>query len=139
MENENKKENIDVSQFDQMGLKEISNVLGLTIKNDIENKIVTFLCQLSAYSEDAQFNISFNSPSSTGKSYIAIEVSKLFPNEDVIKLGNCSKTAFFHEQGSYNKENNEIIVDLSRKVLIFTDSPHMGLLEGLRSFLSHDE
>jgi hypothetical protein len=100
---------------------------------------VTFFCQLSAYTEDAQFNVSFNSPSSTGKSYIALEVSKLFPGEDVIKLGNCSKTAFFHEQGAYDKEKNEIMVDLSRKILIFTDAPHTGLLEGLRSFLSHDE
>lgn len=132
-------ERIDPSQFQPLTPEELSEALELTIKNDNENKIVSFLCQLSAYTEDAQFNVSFNSPSSTGKSYIALEVSKLFPNEDVIKLGNCSKTAFFHEQGSYNKETNEITVDLSRKILIFTDMPHTGLLEGLRSFLSHDE
>lgn len=132
-------ERIDPSQFQPFTPEELSEALELTIKNDNENKIVSFLCQLSAYTEDAQFNVSFNSPSSTGKSYIALEVSKLFPNEDVIKLGNCSKTAFFHEQGSYNKETNEITVDLSRKILIFTDMPHTGLLEGLRSFLSHDE
>lgn len=132
-------ERIDPSQFQVLAPEDLSETLELTIKNDNENKIVSFLCQLSAYTEDAQFNISFNSPSSTGKSYIALEVSKLFPNEDVIKLGNCSKTAFFHEQGSYNKETNEITVDLSRKILIFTDMPHTGLLEGLRSFLSHDE
>ncbi|MCC7004980.1 toprim domain-containing protein [Candidatus Nomurabacteria bacterium] len=132
-------ERIDPSQFQPLKPEDIVETLELTIKNDNENKVVSFLCQLSAYTEDAQFNISFNSPSSTGKSYIALEVSKLFPNEDVIKLGNCSKTAFFHEQGSYNKETNEITVDLSRKILIFTDMPHTGLLEGLRSFLSHDE
>lgn len=132
-------ERIDPSQFQPLTPEELSEALELTIKNDNENKIVSFLCQLSAYTEDAQFNVSFNSPSSTGKSYIALEVSKLFPNEDVIKLGNCSKTAFFHEQGSYNKDTNEITVDLSRKILIFTDMPHTGLLEGLRSFLSHDE
>jgi hypothetical protein len=111
-------ERIDSSQFQPLTPEELSDALELTIKNDNENKIVSFLCQLSAYTEDAQFNVSFNSPSSTGKSYIALEVSKLFPNEDVIKLGNCSKTAFFHEQGSYNKETNEITVDLSRKILI---------------------
>src|SRR3989338_5168242 len=132
-------EPIDSSQFSPLTLKDLAEALELTIKNDYENKIITFLCQLSAFTEDAQFNVSFNSPSSTGKSYIALEVSKLFPNEDVIKLGNCSKTAFFHEQGSYNKETNEITIDLSRKILIFTDMPHVGLLEGLRSFLSHDE
>lgn len=132
-------EKIDTSQFKQLTQKDLSEILELTIKNDDDNKVVTFLCQLSAYTEDTQFNIAFNSPSSTGKSYIALEVSKLFPNEDVIKLGNCSKTAFFHEQGDYDKEKNEIVVDLSRKILILTDAPHTGLLEGLRSFLSHDE
>lgn len=132
-------ERIDTSDFKPLTTDELAESLSLTIKNDNENKVVTFLCQLSAYTEDAQFNVSFNSPSSTGKSYIALEVSKLFPSEDVVKLGNCSKTAFFHEQGSYNKETNEITVDLSRKILIFTDMPHMGLLESLRSFLSHDE
>ncbi len=132
-------EPIDSSQFSPLKPEDLAEILELTIKNDYENKLVAFLCQLSAFTEDAQFNISFNSPSSTGKSYIALEVSKLFPSEDVIKLGNCSKNAFFHEQGIYSKETNEITVDLSRKILIFTDMPHTGLLEGLRSFLSHDE
>lgn len=132
-------EKIDPSQFQPLTPEDLSEALELTIKNDDENKVVTFLCQLSSYTEDAQFNVSFNSPSSTGKSYIALEIAKLFPNDDVIKLGNCSKTAFFHEQGSYDKEANVITVDLSRKILIFTDMPHTGLLEGLRSFLSHDE
>ena len=132
-------EQIDASQFSELASDDVANILNLTIKNDYTNKIITLLCQLTAYTEDAQFNIAFNSPSSTGKSYIALEVSRLFPNEDVIKLGNCSKTAFFHEQGIYDKETNEITIDLSRKILIFTDMPHTGLLEGLRSFLSHDE
>ena len=132
-------EKIDTSQFKPMLASDVATVLDLTIKKDIDNKVVTLLCCLSAFTEDSQTNISFNSPSSTGKSYTALEVAKLFPEDDVIKLGNCSKTAFFHEQGKYDKEKNEIIVDLSRKILIFTDMPHVGLLESLRSFLSHDE
>ena len=132
-------EKIDSSQFKPMTSEDVSKVLDLTIKKDNDNKVTTLLGCLSAYTEDSQINISFNSPSSTGKSFTALEVAKLFPSEDVIKLGNCSKTAFFHEQGTYDKEKNEILVDLSRKILIFTDMPHTGLLEGLRSFLSHDE
>lgn len=132
-------ERIDSSQFQPFSPDDLASVLDLTIKKDRENKIVTFLCLLSAYTENAQFNLSFNSPSSTGKSYIALEVAKLFPNTDVIKLGRCSRTAFFHEQGKYDKENNQIIIDFSRKILIFTDMPHTGLLEELRSFLSHDD
>src|SRR3989344_2750916 len=130
---------IESSKFKPLSLDDLLDILGLTIKRDEENKIVTFLCELSAYTENAQFNLSFNAPSSTGKSYIPLEISNLFPSEDVMKLGNCSPTAFFHEQGEYNKDKNAITVDLSRKIIIFLDQPHTALLERLRSLLSHDE
>jgi len=132
-------EKIDTSQFKPLSSHDLVEILGLTIKKDEENKIVTFLCELAAYTENAQFNISYNAPSSTGKSYIPLEISNLFPNEDVMKLGNCSPTAFFHEQGEYNKDKNIITVDLSRKIIVFLDQPHTALLERLRSLLSHDE
>lgn len=122
-----------------MSIEELTDVLSLTIKQDEENKVATFLCQLSAFTEDSQFNVLLNAPSSSGKSYIPLEIANLFPSEDVIKIGNCSPTAFFHEQGQYDKETNTTTVDLSKKILIFLDMPHTGLLEKLRSFLSHDE
>ena len=128
-----------VFPFSPLTAKGLVEILDLTIKKDNNNKVVTFIGCLLAYTEDSQINISFNGPSSTGKSYIALEIAKLFPAMDVIKLGNCSKTAFFHEQSKYDKEKNEFVVDLSRRILIFTDMPHTGLLESLRSFLSHDE
>ncbi len=124
--------------FQPLSIDELSKTLGLTIKKDEENKIVTFLCQLSAYTENCQFNISFNAPSSTGKSYIPLEISSLFPKEDVMRLGNVSPNAFFHEEGKYNKEDNTITVDLARKILIFLDQPKPTLVERLRSLLSHD-
>ena len=133
------KEPIDTSQFTPMTSKDVLEVLGLTIKKDEENKLITFMAMLSAFTEQSQFNISFNAPSSTGKSFIPMEVSSLFPQEDVMKLGNCSPTALFHEQGTYDKERNVITVDLSRKILIFLDQPHTALLEKLRSLLSHDQ
>jgi len=130
---------IDTSQFKPLTSEDILGVLGLTIKKDEENKLITFLCALSAYTEQSQFNLSFNAPSSTGKSFIPMEVSTLFPDEDVMKLGDCSPKAFFHEQGDYDKETNTMLVDLSRKILIFLDQPHNTLLERLRSLLSHDQ
>jgi hypothetical protein len=111
----------------------------LTIKKDEENKLISFLCQLSTYTEGSQFNISFNAPSSTGKSYIPTEIAKLFPPEDVIEIGYCSPTAFFHDVGEYNKEQKSYLVDLSRKILIFLDQPHTMLLQHLRPVLSHDK
>lgn len=130
---------IDASKFEPITTKNIVEILGLTIKQDEENKLITFMCCLSAYTEQAQLNISFNAPSSTGKSFIPLEIASLFPKEDVMKLGDCSPKAFFHEQGAYDKEKNTTLVDLSRKILIFLDQPHNALLERLRSLLSHDQ
>jgi len=130
---------IDISQFGPMSSQELVRILGLTIKQDEHNKLITFLCELSAYTEDSQFNISFNAPSSSGKSYIATEIARLFPEEDVIEIGYCSPTAFFHDVGRYDKEKGGYIVDLSRKVLVFLDQPHTLLLQHLRPMLSHDK
>ncbi len=130
---------VDVSNFQPISIKEIVDILGLTIKKDESNKLITFLCQISTYTEDSQFNISFIAPSSVGKSYIPTEIAKLFPEEDVKEIGYCSPTAFFHERGEYNKEDNKYIIDLSHKILIFLDQPHTQLLERLRPLLSHDK
>ena len=133
------KDEIDTFQFKPLSSQELTEILDLTIKKDNENKLITFLCLLSAYTESSQLNISFNAPSSTGKSYIPTEVAKLFPEEDVIEVGYCSPTAFFHDIGEYDKERNGHILDLSRKILIFLDQPHMLLLQHLRPLLSHDK
>lgn len=132
-------EPIDTSQFKLLTTQELIKTLGLTIKKDELNKLVTFLAQLSAYTENSQLNVSFNAPSSSGKSFIPLEISYLFPEKDVVKLGGASPTAFFHDQGVYDKDTNTIRVDLARKIIIFLDQPNGLLLEKLRSFLSHDE
>ena len=132
-------EKIDASQFKPLSSQDLVEILGLTIKQDEENKIVTFLCELSAYTENAQFNISYNAPSSTGKSYIPTEIARLLPEEDVLELAYCSPTAFFHDVGEWNKDMKGYVVDLSRKILIFLDQPHTQLLERLRPLLSHDK
>lgn len=136
---EEKKVIHDVSKFKPITSEDLVEILGLTIKRDEINKLITFLAQLSAYTEDSQINVSFNAPSSTGKSFIPLEIVSLFPDEDVIKLGNCSPTAFYHEQGEYDKKTNTIKVDLSKKIIIFLDQPSNLLLERIRSLLSHDE
>jgi hypothetical protein len=130
---------VDVSEFKPLSLDALSEILGLTIKEDKTAKLVTFLCQLSAYTDNSQFNVSFNAPSSSGKSYIPIEVERLFPDEDVIELAYCSTTAFFHDVGQWDKQKKRYLVDLSRKILIFLDQPHVELLARLRPLLSHDK
>lgn len=131
-------EPIDLAQFSPMSAKELLSVLGLTIKKDEENKLIAFLCALSCYTDDAQFNVIFNAPSSAGKSYIPLEIAQLFPSVDLREIGYASSQAFFHEEGSFDKERNVHVIDLSRKLLIFIDQPTPVLLERLRPLLSHD-
>jgi hypothetical protein len=125
--------------FKPLSSEALTSILGLTIKQDEINKLVTFLCELSAYTDSSQFNISYNAPSSSGKSYIPTEVARLFPEEDVMEVGYCSPTAFFHDTGTFNKEDKTFTVDLSGKILIFLDQPHMMLMQHLRPLLSHDK
>ena len=132
-------EPLDESKIEPMNSEQLKKVLNLTIKEDDENKMVTFLCQLSAYTENSQFNVSFNAPSSTGKSYIPTEVARLFPEKDILELAQCSPTAFFHDLGQWDEKRNLSIVDLSRKIIIFLDQPHNDLLVRLRPILSHDK
>ena len=122
-----------------LSLQQLKEILDLTIKEDDTNKVITFLVMLTNYTEDSQLNCAFVAPSSTGKSYIPLEISSLFPEEDLIRLSYCSPQAFFHDTGEYDEERNEITINLSRKILMFLDQPHTKLLERLRPLFSHDQ
>lgn len=128
-----------VNKFAPISTAELLGVLASTIKYDDDNKLVAFLAMLSAYTEDSQLNLSFNAPSSSGKSFIPMEVATLFPAEDVIELGYASPTSFIHGNSEFDKERQQYTVDLERKVIIFLDQPHSMLLEHLRPLLSHDK
>lgn len=132
-------EKIDIAQFKEITIEEVCKILDSVIKKDDANKAITFLSMLNTYTDESQLNVFFNAPSSTGKSHIPLSVIKLFPKEDVITLAYCSPTAFFHEQGTYDKERNVLLVDLSKKILCFTDMPDPSLLTKLRPILSHDQ
>jgi hypothetical protein len=128
-----------MKNFPELSVKELVDILGTTIKHDDDNKVMTFLCQLSAYTEDSQLNVSFNAPSSSGKSFIPLEIAKLFPQKDIMILGQVSPTAFYHMAGEYDKENEQYLIDLSHKTIIFLDQPHTMLIERMRPILSHDQ
>ncbi len=123
----------------ELGIEDLVEALGITIKHDDINKAVTFLVMLSAFTYDDQLNLSFRAESSTGKSYIPLEVSTLFPQERVIRIAYSSPTSFFHDRGVVDEETKEITIDLEKKILIFLDQPHDQLLERLRPLLSHDQ
>lgn len=122
-----------------LSIEELLEILGSTIKHDNVNKLITFLAMLTAYTEDSQFNVSFRAPSSTGKSYIPIELAQYFPKEDVLMIAYSSPTAFYHDSGVWDDIRQTIVIDLERKILIFLDQPHDQLLQRLRPLLSHDQ
>jgi len=84
----------------KLTVDDIIEILGSTVKHDDQNKAITFLTMLLTYTEEDQINIGFLAESSTGKSYIPLELSAYFPKEDVIKVGYASPTAFFHDYGT---------------------------------------
>jgi len=125
--------------FPPMYSQEIIDVLSDTIKHDDMNKVLVFLSFISAFSEESQINVLLNAPSSSGKSYIPLEIAKYFPEEDIMELQYVSQNAFFHEHGVYDKETNTNHIILSRKIIIFIDQPRSEVLSRLRPLLSHDK
>lgn len=122
----------------EMSLDELAEIMSLTIKHDYLSKTITFLGMLSAYTYDSQLNISFNAPSSSGKTYITSEVAKLFPAEDKIEISGASPTALFYQQGEIDKDSGARILNLENKILIFYELPDHRVQERLRAIASHD-
>ncbi len=132
-------EPIDTSQFKELAIDELTTVLGQTIRNDDANKAILFLACLTAYTEQDQLNVYLNGPSSSGKTYLATEVAKYFPTEDVEEYGSASPTSFIHRKPKIDPVTGESYVDCERKILLFLELPHHKLQANLRPLLSHDK
>ena len=117
----------------------LADILSSTIKKDKTTKLITFSSMLLAQTEDSQFNIGLQAESSTGKSYVPLELCSYFDESEVLVIAGASPTAFFHDKGYYDEENKRYMVDLEGKILVFLDQPHFQLLEKLRPLLSHDK
>ena len=105
------------------------------VRDEITKKVLLYTC-LSAYTEEPQ-NLFLKGPSSSGKSYGATQVAKLFPKDDVWLIGRMSPTALIHSKGEYD-ESGHIIVNLRGKILIFLENAQKETLEMLLPILSHD-
>ncbi len=130
---------VDPSEFTEMGIDELADILSQTIKFDYENKVIVFLGMLTAYTEEDQLNLFLTGPSSSGKTYIATEVAKYYPAEDVEEFAAASPTAFRHRRPIIDPDTGLAYVDCERKILIFMELPHPKLQENLRPLLSHDK
>jgi hypothetical protein len=120
---------------------EVGAIMSSTVKEDDESKQIVFAACLNAQTEQDQFNISFQAESSTGKTYIPLEVLTYFPEKEVVTIASASATSFFHEEKNrqWDEERECYVVDLEKKILVFLDQPHFLLLERLRPLLSHDK
>ncbi len=127
------------SDLEEMSIDDLADILDTTIKFDRQNKCILFLAMLSAYTEQDQLNVCLLGQSSSGKTYLAQEVSKYFPNEDVQEYAEVSPTAFKHMNPVTNEATNQTYVDCERKIMLFTEMPHPALLTNLRPLLSHDK
>jgi len=89
-------------------IKQIEDYLNSIIKDD--KKLVRKLlwCYLSTYTSNP-INLGIMAPSSEGKTYATVEVSKLFPKEDIISVGRMSPTALIHQKGILVNENHNPI------------------------------
>ena len=122
-----------------MTLDELADILDSTIKNDRDVKKILLLAMLSMYTEADQMNVCLLGQSSSGKTYMAQEVAKYFPEEDVAEYAEVSPTAFKHMSPKTDAETGKEYVDCERRTLMFTEMPHPGLLSNLRPILSHDK
>jgi hypothetical protein len=121
-----------------VSLAELAEILSTTVKRDEPAKLITFLGMLLAQTEEDQYNVAFQAESSTGKSYIPLELVEYFPESERRIYAGVSPTSFFHEVGCWDKERKVIVVDLEGKILLFMDQPDWRLMEKLRPLLSHD-
>ncbi len=132
-------EPIDEKGFVEISLAKLQETLGLTITHDNMNKVIVFLALLSAYTDHEQLNVFMNAQSSSGKTYLAKEVAKLFPKNDVHIYARVTPKAFYYDtEFATESETGDHTLDLSRKILIFADQIDSQLQENLRPLLSHD-
>lgn len=123
----------------EMGFDELTGILSTTIKNDVPSKLIAFCAMLLSQTTDDQFNIGFQAESSTGKSYIPLELAAYFPKERTEIIAGATPTAFFYEYGEWDDEKKVRTINKEGKIMVFTDMPDYRLMAKLRSFLSHDE
>jgi hypothetical protein len=119
--------------------EDIASVLSTSIKKDKAPKLITFCAMLLAQTNEDQLNLGYQAESSSGKSYVPLELANYFPEDEVMKFAAASPTAFYHKGGTWDEQRKAIVCDLEHKIIIFLDMPHFQLLERLRPLLSHDD
>jgi hypothetical protein len=117
----------------------IANVLSTSIKKDKASKLITFCAMLLAQTNKSQLSIGYQAESSSGKSYVPLELANYFPQNEVMRFATASPTSFYHMSGIWDEQRKAVICDLEHKIIIFIDQPHFQLMERLRPLISKDD
>lgn len=120
-----------------MLIEDAVSALDDIIAKDEVCRSILILAGLSAFTGDP-LNVAMAGESSSGKSFLPVEVLKLFPAEVVKKLGYASSASFFHDY-SFFSNDRELQIDFNRQIFCFLESPHQKLIERLRPVFSGDD
>ena len=77
------------------------------VTHDVVSKLLALFVEMSAYIE--AINLFFKGDSCIGKTYIAVETSKYFPETDVKKLADLTPKALSHMDGKLMDEFGKVI------------------------------
>jgi hypothetical protein len=159
-------ENLEQIARDRRVFSRYMKYYSKTVKRDPVTKAMTFLVCLSTYTEDP-LNLFLRGESSLGKTYVVSRITKLFPKSDVWDLGGATPKFLIRQHGVLVDENEQpilmtqkpdknasmeklqawkdrlahskTIIDLTGKILVFLEAPHIEVFNAIRSILSHDE
>jgi DNA primase len=131
-------EEIDVSEFKEMTLDELADILDSTIKFNWVNKCIIFLCMLTAYTEEDQLALALNAPSATGKSWMTNEVAKYFPKGTVLIFASATPNSLKYATQKTDPVTGKQYVDYERKIILFIEQPNQKVQENIRPLISHD-
>jgi|CXWL01.1.fsa_nt_gi hypothetical protein len=119
-------------------IEQIENYLNSVIREDPILVKQILRVYLSAYTKNP-INMALLAPSSDGKTWATVQVSKLFPKEDVILVGSMTPKALIHQQGILVDENmnplKEKIDDITFKIIEANKAKQTDVSEALKQEL----
>ena len=108
------------------------------IKHDEENKRILFKVMASTFALDQPLNATLKALSSTGKTYLCVELAKYVPPGHIEILEGMTPKAIYYEYGQSADGQGTRILDLSGRIWIFLDIPDLDTLRFIKAMMSHD-
>jgi DNA-binding MarR family transcriptional regulator len=108
------------------------------IKHDEENKRIVFKVMASTFALEQPLNATLKASTSTGKTYLTVEIAKYMPPSHVEILEGMTPKAIYYEYGESSDGEGTRILNLSGRIWIFLDIPDLDTLRFIKAMMSHD-